>query len=111
MTETKNAGAPAQAQPPVEQRAQNEQRARTETAKADLGARPNIVQNPAEINPGEAGAQAIEAAEQARLRKENEERAALAKDLPQATLDEIEAGRAALKRHAVAAPQAVAKSE
>jgi hypothetical protein len=88
--------------------AQSSQPARTEAPKKEeVGAAPHLVQNPAEVNPGEVGAQAIEAAEQARIRKENEERAALAKSLPQATLDEIEAGKAALKRHAVAAPEAV----
>jgi hypothetical protein len=109
MVDVKNTAAPAT----DEQRAQNEQRARDEQRtreapkKEDLGQRPNIVQAPAEVNPGVVGAQAIEAAEQARLRKENEERDELAKALPQATIDEIEAGKAALKRHAVAAPQAV----
>lgn len=107
MVDVKNTQAPAQAS--EEQRAQNDQRARAEAPKKEnVGSAPHMVQNPAEVNPGQVGAAAIEAAEQARLRKENEERAELAKELPQATLDEIEAGKAALKRHAVAAPQAVA---
>jgi hypothetical protein len=111
MAEEKNTQAPA-SQPQSEQRAQNEQRARAEAPKKeDVGSAPHMVQNPAEINPGEVGAAAIDAAEQARLRKENEERAELAKALPQATIDEIEAGKAALQRHAVAAPQAVANKE
>lgn len=75
--------------------------------KEDAGSKPHIIQAPTAQSPGEIAAQAIEAAEADRAAREQAEADERAKTLPQNVLDEMEAGKAALKRHAVAAPQAV----
>lgn len=75
--------------------------------KEDLGERPSIVQAPAEASPSQIAADAINAAENARLERENREAEERSKELPQNVVDEMEAGRAALKRHAIARPEAV----
>lgn len=76
--------------------------------KESAGEKPHVVQNAVEQNPGDVAAQAIDAAEAARKQREEQDRAELAKTLPQSTLDEMEAGKAALNRKQVAAPQATA---
>lgn len=77
--------------------------------KEDVGAAPHLVQNPVDRNPSEVADEAIQRVEVERIARENQEREEMAKELPQKTIDEIEAGREALKRHGVAAPQAVSK--
>jgi hypothetical protein len=63
------------------------------------GIRAGVVQSPGEVLPSEASAALIDAAEQARRDKAEAERAAEFGTLPQATLDEMNAGKEALKRH------------
>lgn len=75
--------------------------------KEEIGAAPHLVQNPVEANPSEVSAAAIEQVERVRIARENKEAEERASELPQKTIDEIEAGKAALQRHNVAAPQAV----
>lgn len=115
MADTKTTQPTAEEQAAREEQAKREQAAREEQAKREqaskqeekLGGAPHLVRNPDEINPGDVGALAIDQAEQARLAREQRERDELAKTLPQSTLDEMEAGKAALGRKQVAAPQAV----
>lgn len=101
--------------PAVNQPAQNrvnaaERREQTQRTDGKAGLRAGIVQSPGEVLPGEASANAINAAEQNRLARQEADHLAQFGDLPQSTLDEMEAGRNALKRHAQrAAPVTPAK--
>jgi hypothetical protein len=63
------------------------------------GIRPGIIQSPGEVLPSEASTALINAAEIARRDKAEAERAAEFGHLPQSTLDEMDAGKEALKRH------------
>lgn len=96
-----------------EQAARNAQTTQETTTKQDekLGNAPHLVRAPDEVNPGDVGALAIEQAEQARLAREQRERDELAKTLPQSTIDEMNAGKAALGRKEVATPQVVKNKE
>jgi hypothetical protein len=82
-----------------------ERRERGDNAKPGdkVGERASLVQSPGEVSPYETAAAALDAAEAKRLSDAEKARDEEFKDLPQATIDEIEAGRAALKRHGRAA--------
>lgn len=84
---------------------------KAEAAKKDdsAGAKPHIIQSAAALSPGDIAAQAIEAAEADRAAREQADADERAKSLPQNVLDEMQAGKEALRRHSVAAPQAVAE--
>lgn len=82
-----------------------------ETKSENLGRRPNIIQSPVAPTTSEIVDDAVGRAERERIAREQAEADERSKELPQTTIDEIEAGKAALKRHAVAAPQAVAPKE
>lgn len=64
------------------------------------GIRPSLIQSPGEVVPGEAAASAINDAETRRAAAAEEAHNGQFKDIPQATLDEMNAGKEALKRHA-----------
>jgi hypothetical protein len=78
-----------------------ERRERGENTKQGdkVGERASLIQSPGEVLPYEAAAAALDAAEQKRFSDAEKARDEEFKDLPQATIDEINAGRNALKRH------------
>lgn len=63
-------------------------------------ARGVIVQKPEPITAEQVAANVIADAEKERVRQEEASRAEMAKTLPQNVLDEMEAGRQAIARHA-----------
>lgn len=65
-----------------------------------VGERSTLIQSPGMVQPGEASAAAINDAEKARNEAAERAHTEQFKDLPEATLTEMEAGKAALKRHA-----------
>lgn len=92
---------------PVNQPAQQrvnaaERRERAEeTKKGDkVGERASLIQSPGEVVPGEMAARAIDDAEARRKADDERAREAEFGEIPQATRDEMEAGKQALKRHA-----------
>lgn len=97
---------------PVNQPAQQrinaaERRERGEDAKKGdkVGERPSLIQSPGEVAPGEMAAQAINDAEIRRHADAERAREAEFSEIPQNIRDEMEAGKAALKRHS-RAPEA-----
>jgi len=91
-----------------------ERRERSEQPRPEgkAGIRPGVIQSPGEVLPSEASTALINAAEIARRDKAEAERAAEFGDLPQATLDEMNAGKEALKRyqHRAAPPTDASKA-
>lgn len=79
-----------------------ERRERAEDVKHGdkVGLRPSLIQSPGLVAPGEASANAINDAERARIEQNERDHLEANGEVPQATMDELEAGRAALKRHA-----------
>lgn len=63
-------------------------------------ARGTIIRPPEALSAGDMSDAAINGAEALRAKQAEDERAEFAKALPQNVLDEMEAGRAALARHA-----------
>jgi hypothetical protein len=87
--------------------AQTSQAAQQRINAAERRERPQgspLVQSPGEVLPGEASADAINAAEQSRKDAAEREHSERYKDLPESTRSEMDAGKKALERGTVARP-------
>lgn len=78
-----------------------ERRERGENAREGdkVGERPSLIQSPGEVLPGDAAADAINTAEARRRDAAEAEQHLKSQDLPQAVLEEMDAGRKALERN------------